>query len=86
MNKLHAYLLDVAATSLNLLFIKAFPLVLYCVILLQIGVGFGIFYISEHFHQFGRNDDTHAAIEPFGIDTNEAEVDHGRLFQGFQEP
>ena len=68
----------------NLLFVKAFPLVLYRVIVFKVHVGLGKLDVFEHFHHLGGNDDAHATVEPFGVDADEAEVDDIRLFQGFQ--
>ena len=71
---------------LNLLLVKPFPLVLDGVIILQIAVGFGIFYGLEHFHQFGGNNDAYATIEPFRFYTEKAEVDDIGFFQGLEQP
>ena len=72
--------------ALNFLFIKAFPLVLYRIVVFQIHVGLGVFDVFEHFHHLSRNDDTHATVEPFGVNADEAKVDDVGLFQGFEKP
>ena len=58
---------------------------MYRVVVFKVHVGLGVLDVFEHLHHLGGNDDAHAAVEPFGVDADEAEVDDIGLLQGFEQ-